>query len=249
MFEIFLHSETWLALLTLTFLEIVLGVDNIIFISIITGKLPENQQKRVRNWGLIMAMFFRIGLLLSIAWIIKFTYPFYTIPSFTILGFIVPSYPVSGRNIILLIGGLFLLAKSTTEIYHKMEKEIEVNTRTSKNTSISITYVFIQIILLDLVFSFDSILTAIGLAKEVIIMVIAIVISIGVMMIFAGKISRIIQKHPSLQILALAFLILIGFMLVLESLEMEIPKGYIYFAIFFTLGVELINMRIRKIKS
>lgn len=243
MFEIFAHSETWLALLTLTFLEIVLGIDNIIFISIVTNKLPENKQRFARNIGLGLAMIFRIALLLGIAWIARFTQPLYTIESFKILGMAVPEYHITGRNIILLLGGLFLIAKSTSEIYHKMEKEHAPET-SSKKAGIFNT--LIQIVLLDIIFSFDSILTAIGLAKEVLVMVIAIIVSILMMMLYAGAISRFINKYPSLQILALSFLILIGFMLVLESLEQEIPKGYIYFAIFFSLIVELLNIRLRK---
>lgn len=243
MFEIFAHSETWLALLTLTFLEIVLGVDNIIFISIVTNKLPENKQRFARNMGLMLAMVFRIALLLGIAWIARFTQPLYTIESFKILGMAVPEYHITGRNMILLLGGLFLIAKSTSEIFHKMDKE---QSAVSSNKKAGLLSILIQIVLLDLIFSFDSILTAIGLAKEVLVMVMAVIISILIMMLFAGAISRFINKHPSLQILALSFLILIGFMLVLESLEQEIPKGYIYFAIFFSLVVELVNIRLRK---
>ncbi len=243
MFEIFAQSETWLALLTLTFLEIVLGVDNIIFISIVTNKLPENKQRFARNVGLMLAMIFRIGLLFSIAWIAHFTQPLYTISSFKILGLNFPEYHITGRNIILLLGGLFLIAKSTSEIFHKMEKE---QAAVGSGKKLGLLSILAQIVLLDLIFSFDSILTAIGLAKEVLIMIIAVILSIFIMMLFAGAISRFINKYPSLQILALSFLILIGFMLVLESLEQEIPKGYIYFAIFFSLVVELINIRLRK---
>lgn len=246
MFDIFAQSETWLALLTLTFLEIVLGVDNIIFISIVTNKLPENKQRFARNVGLMLAMIFRIGLLLGIAWIAHFTEPLYTIDSFKILGLTIPEYHITGRNIILLLGGLFLIAKSTSEIFHKMEKE---QTAVGSGKKAGLLSILAQIVLLDLIFSFDSILTAIGLAKEVLIMIIAVIISILIMMLFAGAISRFINKYPSLQILALSFLILIGFMLVLESLEQEIPKGYIYFAIFFSLIVELINIRLRKNNS
>lgn len=243
MFEIFAHSETWLALLTLIFLEIVLGVDNIIFISIVTNKLPENQQRFARNIGLLLAMVFRIALLLGITWIARLTNPLYTIDSFKILGLTVPEYHITERNLILLAGGLFLIAKSTSEIFHKIEKEQSTLSSTKKVSLISI---LVQIVLLDIIFSFDSILTAIGLANEVLVMIIAVIISIIIMMLFVGGISRLINKYPSIQILALSFLILIGFMLVLESLEQEIPKGYIYFAIFFSLMVELINIRVRK---
>lgn len=245
MFNIFLHSETWFALLTLTFLEIVLGIDNIIFISILISKLPQNKQNKVKNIGLLLAMVFRIALLLSISVIVKLTYPIYTIKSFTFLGMVIPDYPISIRNIILLLGGLFLLIKSTSEVYQKMEMKDKEIKGVEKKKSFKWLEVYIQIILLDMVFSFDSILTAIGLAKEVLIMIIAIIITIGVMIIFTGKISHIIQKHPSLQVLALVFLTLIGFMLITESLGFEIPKGYVYFTIFFTLIVEIINIRMR----
>jgi predicted tellurium resistance membrane protein TerC len=231
--EIFLQTETWIALATLTFLEIVLGVDNIIFISIVSNKLPESQQAKARNLGLLFALLFRIMLLLGISYIIQFTQPILTVYDFE----------MSGRDLILAFGGLFLLFKATLEIHHKMEgKPQEVK----KNSANGFAKVVFQIILLDLVFSFDSILTAIGLVKEVSIMIIAVTISIGVMIAFAGKISRFINKHPTLQILALSFLMLIGFMLLLEGFHKEIEKGYIYFAVFFSLAVELVNMRMRK---
>jgi predicted tellurium resistance membrane protein TerC len=231
--EIFLLTETWIALLTLTFLEIVLGVDNIIFISIVSNKLPVHQQAKARNLGLSLALVFRIALLLGIAYIIQFTQPL-----FSVFGM-----DFSGRDLILAGGGLFLLFKSTIEIHHKMEGEAqEVKT----NTATSLRSVLVQIILLDMIFSFDSILTAVGLVDDVIIMIIAVVIAMVIMMVFAGKISRFINQHPTLQILALSFLILIGFMLMVEGFHVEVPKGYIYFAVFFSLGVEMINMRMRK---
>ncbi len=231
--EIFLQTETWIALLTLTFLEIILGVDNIIFISIISNKLPVEQQAKARNMGLLFALVFRVLLLLGISYIVQFTAPLVTIFSFEL----------SGRDIILAGGGLFLLFKSTVEIHHKMEgKATEVEQQTAK----SVSGVIFQIILLDIIFSFDSILTAIGLAESIVVMIIAVVIALVVMMIFAGKISRFISKHPTLQMLALSFLILIGFMLVVEGFHVEVPKGYIYFAVFFSLTVELINMKMRK---
>lgn len=233
--EIFLQTETWIALLTLTFLEIVLGVDNIIFISIISNKLPESQQAKARTFGLAFALIFRILLLLGISYIIQFTQPIISVYGFE----------MSGRDLILAGGGLFLLFKSTVEIHHKMEGKAE---EVKPNSANNFAKVVFQIILLDLVFSFDSILTAIGLVKEVIIMIIAVTISIGIMMIFAGKISRFINKHPTLQILALSFLILIGFMLLVEGFHVEVPKGYIYFAVFFSLAVEIINIRMRRKK-
>lgn len=231
--EIFLQTETWIALLTLTFLEIVLGVDNIIFISIVSNKLPESQQGKARTLGLAFALIFRILLLLGISYIIQFTQPLITVFDFE----------MSGRDLILAGGGLFLLFKSTVEIHHKMEGKAE---EVKPNSANNFAKVIFQIILLDLVFSFDSILTAIGLVEEVSIMIIAVTISIGVMMAFAGKISSFINKHPALQVLALSFLILIGFMLLVEGFHVEVPKGYIYFAVFFSLAVEVINMRMRK---
>ncbi len=234
--EIFLLPETWIALLTLTFLEIILGVDNIIFISIISNKLPIDQQAKARNLGLLFAMVFRIGLLLAISLIIKFTEPIISIYEFDL----------SGKDLILAGGGLFLLFKSTLEIHHKMEGVPE---EVKANSAKSMSSVIVQIILLDMIFSFDSILTAVGLVQEVIIMIIAVVIALIIMMVFAGKISTFINKHPTLQILALSFLILIGFMLLVEGFHVEVPKGYIYFAVFFSLGVEIINMKMRKKKD
>lgn len=231
--EIFLQSETWIALLTLTFLEIVLGVDNIIFISIVSNKLPANLQNRSRNIGLALALIMRIGLLLGLSYVLGFTKPLFTLFEFA----------VSGRDLILAAGGVFLIFKSTVEIGHKMEGQTPDSETSIKE---SFAAVIVQIVLLDMIFSVDSILTAIGLVEEVIIMIIAVVIAMIIMMIFAGKIADVINKYPSLQILALSFLILIGFMLILEGLHNHIPKGYIYFAVFFSLGVELVNIRIRR---
>ena len=235
--EVIFSGEGLVALITLTFLEIVLGVDNIIFISIVSNKLPEHQQAKARNIGLALAMIFRVGLLLGITWIIGFTEPL-----FTVFG-----HDVSGRDLILAAGGLFLLAKSTSEIHHKIEGEDHADEASGKKASLGPT--IFQIVLLDMVFSFDSILTAVGLTKEVTIMIIAVVISIGIMMIFAGAISRFINEHPTLQILALSFLILIGFMLIVEALHYEVPKGYIYFAVGFSLLVEVLNMKFRKSRN
>lgn len=231
--EIFLHAETWIALVTLTFLEVVLGIDNIIFISLISNKLPEENRKRVRLIGLSLALLMRIALLLGITWIIKAKATL-----FVLFGF-----DFSIRDLILIAGGLFLLSKSTTEIFAKVEhKEHERKVGKTKG----INYAIMQIVLLDLIFSFDSILTAVGLTDQIVLMVIAVVISIIIMMIFAGRISDFISKHPSLQILALAFLILIGFMLAIEGFDYHVPKGYIYFAVFFSLMVEVLNMRLRR---
>lgn len=234
--EIFSQPETWIALLTLTFLEIVLGIDNIIFISIVSNKLPKEQQGKARTIGLALALIFRVGLLLGITWIITFTQPLFTLFDMEF----------SGRDLILLGGGIFLIFKSTLEVHQKMEGAEE--THTSK-TGASMFTVISQIILLDLIFSFDSILTAIGLTEEIILMIIAVVISIVVMMVFSKAISEFIAKHPTLEILALSFLILIGFMLAIEAFEYHVPKGYIYFAVFFSLVVEFLNMKMRKGKE
>ncbi|MBI1288891.1 MAG: TerC family protein [Flavobacteriales bacterium] len=236
--EIFLHSETWIAMLTLTFLEIVLGIDNIIFISIVTDKLPQAQQAKGRNLGLGLALIFRIGLLLGITWIIGFTEPLFSLFR----------QDFSGRDLILMAGGLFLLGKSTSEIHHKLEGENDDQEKGMK-TGLTLGAALVQIVALDMVFSFDSILTAIGLTEHVLIMIGAVIISMIVMMLFSGAISRFINKHPTLQILALAFLILIGFMLVLDALGFHVPKGYIYFAVAFSLIVEMVNMRMRKGKT
>lgn len=226
--------ETWIALLTLTFLEVVLGIDNIIFISIITNKLDPEARPRARKWGLILAMGFRIGLLVGLAWIIHFSTPL-----FSIFGL-----QISIRDIILFAGGLFLLAKSTSEIFHKMEGAEDVQLVSKPVTSVGA--VIMQVILMDIIFSFDSILTAIGLTQLLPVMIAAVVIAVIIMLLAAGPISEFIQKHPSLEVLALAFLILIGFMLTIEGLHQHVPKGYIYVAVFFSLGIEFINMRIRK---
>lgn len=231
--EIFAQAESWIALLTLTFLEIVLGIDNIIFISIVSNKLPASEQSRARNIGLILALVFRIALLLGITWIISFTQPL-----FTLFG-----TAFSGRDLILMAGGLFLVFKSTMEIHHKMEGSPEKHSHAKTG---SIFTVIAQIILLDLIFSFDSILTAIGLTDQIILMIIAVIISIGIMMIFAKSIADFISRHPTLEVLALSFLILIGFMLGIEAFSYHVPKGYIYFAVFFSLIVEVLNIKIRK---
>jgi predicted tellurium resistance membrane protein TerC len=231
--EIFLRPENWVALLTLTFLEIVLGIDNIIFISLVTNRLPEAKQRIIRNTGLILAMVFRSLLLLTISFFIRLTKPLFTIFE---LG-------ISIRDLILIAGGIFLIVKSISEIHKKMEGDdhtVKVSVKASAYA------VLLQIVMLDLIFSFDSILTAIGLTDQIPLMIVAIVIAIFVMMIFAGRVSRFINNHPTLQVLALAFLILIGFMLVIDGFHHHVPKGYIYFAVFFSLIVEIVNMRVRK---
>lgn len=237
-FSIFAEGHTWVALLTLVFLEIILGVDNIIFISIVSSKLPKEQQAKARNIGLMLALVFRVLLLMGITYIIKLTAPVFTIDLF---GF---NHGFSWRDLILLAGGLFLIAKSTSEIHHKIVGEAVG--KSEKVVKGSLSKIIFQIILLDIVFSFDSILTAIGLVDEIILMIIAVVVAMIVMMIFTGAISRFIEARPTLQILALSFLILIGVMLVAEGFGEHVPKGYIYFSVAFSLIVEVLNLRLRK---
>lgn len=230
-----MSPEIIIAFLTLTFLEVILGIDNIIFISIVTNKLPAADQPRARLIGLSLAMVFRIMLLLGISWLIGFNQPLFTVLEMSF----------SGRDLILLGGGLFLLGKSTMEIHHKVEG-IEGTTSNQSGKKASLGNILFQIVLLDLVFSFDSILTAIGLTDNIPVMIAAVIVSIIIMMVFAGRISTFINQHPSLQILALSFLMLIGFMLAIEAFEQHVPKGYIYFAVFFSMVVEVLNMRVRK---
>lgn len=239
--EIFLKAETWLALLTLTFFEVVLGIDNIIFISIVSNRLPAESRARTRNLGLLLAMGVRILLLLTITWVMKFTEPLFSVPHL-----ISEDGSISGRDLILIFGGMFLIAKSTREINHQTEGEEERLDSDGQKKKVNVSGVIAQIILLDIIFSFDSILTAVGLTNEVIIMIIAVVLSIGIMIIFSGRISDFIHKHPSMEVLALGFLILIGFMIFLEGLDRDIPKGYIYFAVVFSMSIEMINIRVRK---
>ena len=240
-FPDFADPSVWISLLTLSFLEIVLGVDNIIFISIVASKLKEDQQEKARKLGLTLAMFFRIGLLLGITWMIQLTTPLFTINF--LKGHDGLPIGISWKDIILFAGGVFLIAKSTLEIHHKLEQSADSS---STRTYSGFRAVIIQIILVDAVFSFDSILTAIGLVDNVIIMIIAVVISMLVMIGYSGIITRFINKHPTLQMLALTFLIVIGILLVAESFHQEISKSYIYTAIAFSLTVEMLNMRLRK---
>ncbi len=228
----------WLALLTLSVLEIVLGIDNIIFIAILAGKLPKNQQAKARNTGLMVAMISRIALLFSITLIMRLTQPLFTLLSFEI----------SGRDIILILGGLFLLGKSTLEIHSNLEGEESHSEEKQIGKTVTFGGVIIQIMLLDIVFSIDSVITAIGLAEQIGVMVAAIVIAVIVMILLAGKISSFVENHPTIKILALSFLLLIGVSLVGEGLDLHIPKGYIYFAMAFSTFVEVLNMRIRKRK-
>lgn len=232
-FELFAQPETYVSLLTLTFLEIVLGIDNIIFISILTGRLPENEREKGRITGLIIALLFRILLLLGISFIAGLVTPVVTIFGFSF----------SGRDLILMGGGLFLLIKSTLEIHNKLEGEGEHEKSGGKSQFRSIV---IQIVLLDLVFSLDSVITAVGLVKHVSIMITAIVISMIVMIIFAGKVSDFIHRHPTIKMLALAFLLMIGLLLFVEAFHVEVPKGYVYFAMAFSFFVEMLNIKMRK---
>jgi len=228
--------QAWVGLATLTLLEIVLGIDNVIFISILAGRLPREQQGRARYIGLLLAMVMRIGLLFSLSWIIRLTAPL-----FTVLG-----QEISGRDLVLLIGGLFLLAKSTHEIHERLEGEGEEG---STRTAPSLRSVLIQIMLLDIVFSLDSVITAVGMVDELGVMVTAVVVAVAFMMFFAGPISTFVDRHPTVKMLALSFLILIGVSLIAESFEQHIPKGYIYFAMAFSVLVEMLNLRARKGKA
>jgi len=221
------------ALATLTVLEIVLGIDNIVFISILAGKLRVEERDRARRVGLSLAMFIRIALLLSITWVMGLTAPI-----FTALG-----QEISGRDLILLIGGLFLIAKSTHEIHDKLEgAEGEASARVAA----SFASVIVQILLLDIVFSLDSVITAVGMAEHVSIMILAVIVAVGVMLVSAGPISTFVERHPTVKMLALSFLLLIGVSLIGEGLDQHIPKGYIYFAMGFSVFVEMINLRVRK---
>ena len=231
--ELLIRPETYISLLTLTAMEVVLGIDNIVFISILTGKLPPAQQPLARRLGLSLALVFRLGLLFAISWVMGLTAPL-----FAVLG-----KAFSGRDLILLGGGFFLLAKATHEIHAKLE--VAHADRTGPAGAATFGLIFVQILALDIVFSLDSVITAVGMAQHIFVMVIAMVAAVGVMLVFAGPIGDFVTRHPSMQILALSFLLLIGVMLVAEGMGQHIGKGYIYFAMAFSLGVELLNMRLR----
>jgi predicted tellurium resistance membrane protein TerC len=228
--------QIWISLLTLTGLEIVLGIDNVIFISILSSKLPPAEQPKARQLGLSLALITRILLLCSLAWMAKLTNPL-----FAVLG-----HEVSGRDLILLIGGLFLIVKSTMEIHEKLEGE---ESQANPSVRPKFAAIIAQILLLDIVFSLDSVITAIGMANQLWVMIAAVVISIGVMLKYAGAISDFVHHHPTLKMLALSFLLLIGVTLVAEGTHQHINKGYIYFAMAFSFGVELLNLRLRKAKT
>lgn len=232
MLELFSQPETYVSLLTLTFLEIVLGIDNIIFISILTGKLPAESREKARIIGLSVALIFRILLILAISWIAGLVEPLFS----------VFSHPVSGRDLILMSGGLFLIVKSTLEIHEKLEGEEHDK---SSNAAPGFWNIIVQIVLLDLVFSLDSVITAVGLVSHIEIMIVAIVISMIVMIIFAGRVSDFIHKHPTIKMLALSFLLMIGLLLLVEGFHVAVPKGYVYFAMLFSFAVEMLNIKMR----
>ena len=244
----FASGEVWMSLLTLTFLEIVLGVDNIIFLSIVSAKLPEADQPKARNIGLLLAMGLRVILLFGLTWIIGMKAPLFEINFLGLHG------GVTGQGLILFLGGVFLLYKATSEIHHKLESPDESDDPGSKGKA-ALSAVIVQISLINVVFSFDSILTAVGLSNDIVVMIIAVVASVLVMMLFSGPVSKFVNQHPTIQMLGLSFLILIGFSLIAEAAHLghftegAVPKGYLYFAIFFSLFVEFLNIRMRKAKS
>jgi len=225
------QPEAWIALLTLIALEIVLGVDNVVFLSILAGKLPPEQRERARRVGLSLAMLLRIALLFALSWVIRLTDPWFT----------VLSYEISGRDLILIGGGLFLIAKSTYEIHHRLEDEHGAPAGTVVHASFA--SVLFQILLLDIVFSLDSVITAVGMASDIGVMVTAVVISVAFMMMFARAIGEFVEKHPTVKMLALSFLLLIGTALVADGLDHHIPRGYIYFAMGFSIFVESLNLK------
>ncbi len=240
------NPEAWISLLTLTVLEIVLGIDNIVFISIISGKLPQHQQKKARRVGLALAMITRVLLLLSISWVMTLTSPLFSIGEWFGVeeGALFEKLKISGRDIILIVGGLFLIYKSTTEIHEKVEGHGPEVVKTPK--VISFSRVIIEIILLDVVFSLDSVITAVGMADHIEIMIAAVVIAVLIMLVSAESISNFVNHHPTVKMLALSFLLLIGISLIAEGLDQHIPKGYIYFAMAFSVFVEVLNLRVAK---
>ena len=234
MLDLLTSPQAWIAFATLTALELVLGIDNIIFISILVDKLPKARQEFARRIGLFMAMFMRIGLLLVLAWIVGLVAPL-----FTVLG-----QAISGRDLILILGGLFLVWKSTTEIHGSLEGE----EGGPEGNAVKATFsaVIIQIMIIDLVFSLDSIITAVGMVDDVRVMIAAVVVSVALMMLFAGPIGRFVSDHPTIKMLALSFLVVVGVVLIAEGFDHRVPKGYVYFAMAFSLGVEMLNIHMRK---
>jgi predicted tellurium resistance membrane protein TerC len=233
MMELLTNPQAWIAFATLTALELVLGIDNIIFISILVDKLPKQQRERARRIGLFMAMFMRIGLLMVLAWIVGLVAPLFSIFS----------HEVSGRDLILILGGLFLIWKSTGEIHQSLEGEEEHAVNAVRATFAA---VIMQIMIVDLVFSLDSIITAVGMVDDLPVMIAAVVVSVALMMLFAGPIGRFVSDHPTIKMLALAFLVVVGVVLVAEGFGHHVPKGYVYFGMAFSLGVEMLNIRTRK---
>ena len=233
MLEGLLTTEALISLATLTFLEIILGIDNIIFISIVSDRLPKEQQGKGRTIGLALALLMRIGLLLGISWMVSATEPLFTLFE----------HEVSVRDLILILGGLFLLVKSTTEIHTKIEGEEH---ESGAGKALTMSAAILQIVLLDMVFSFDSILTAVGLTDHIPIMIAAVIISMIIMLIFAKKVSEFVNRNPTVKMLALSFLLMIGMLLILDGFHVHVPKGYVYFSIAFSLFVEVLNMRMRK---
>ena len=246
--EWFTNPEIWISLITLTLLEIVLGIDNIIFISIMASKLPANKQKKARQLGLALAMITRVLLLLSLSWIMTLTSPLFNIGEWIALtdSELLKQFAISGRDLILIIGGLFLIYKSTSEIHDKLEgADHQAETR----AVITFTGVIVQILLLDIVFSLDSVITAVGMANHIEVMIAAVILAVLVMMLSAGGISDFVNNHPTVKMLALSFLLLIGVSLLAEGFDQHIPKGYIYFAMAFSVLVEMLNLKMNKGKK
>ena len=233
MMELLTNPQAWIAFATLTLLELVLGIDNIVFISILVDKLPKAQQERARRIGLFMAMFMRIGLLLVLAWIVGLVAPL-----FTLLG-----QEISGRDLILIGGGLFLIYKSTGEIHQSLEGE---QGHASASVKATFSAVILQIMIVDMVFSLDSIITAVGMVDELAVMIVAVIASVALMMLFAGAIGRFVSEHPTIKMLALSFLVVVGVVLIAEGFDQHVPKGYVYFAMAFSVAVEMLNIRLRK---
>ncbi|MFA5245496.1 MAG: TerC family protein [Pedobacter sp.] len=242
------NPEIWISLVTLTVLEIVLGIDNIIFISIMASKLPADEQKKARQLGLALALITRVLLLLSLTWIMTLTSPLFNMGAWVGLSDteLLDKFAISGRDLILIVGGLFLIYKSTTEIHDKLEGEEH---KENEKTAVTFSGVIVQILLLDVVFSLDSVITAVGMANHIEVMIAAVIIAVLVMMLSAGGISDFVNKHPTVKMLALSFLLLIGVSLLAEGFDQHIPKGYIYFAMAFSILVEMLNLRMNKSKK
>lgn len=233
--ELLLDPHAWIAFMMLTSLELVLGIDNVVFISILVDKLPPERREAVRRLGLFLAMFMRIGLLLTMSWIIGLTAPLLTLP--------MTGHEVSGRDLVLIAGGLFLVWKSTREIHNALEADVRPARRAAHGT---IKGIIVQIIVIDVVFSLDSIITAVGMVSEVPVMIAAIVVSVALMMAFSTMIGRFISAHPTIKMLALSFLVVVGVVLIADGFDHPVPKGYVYFAMAFSILVEMLNMRVRK---